>query len=344
LKVLIVKLSALGDVVQSLPVAMAIHTQMPDAMVDWLVEKPSASLLMGHPALNRVLVSPRHEITQGDGNIFTALTGFGRELRSVTYNAVLDLQGLMKSAMLVALCKAERKIGFKGGKEPLAAWPLTERLDPYDPDRHALERYLDFLEPLGLMRPAHPQFGLEPGAEALARVEELTGPGAGDGGGGPLVVLHPVAKWESKLWPMSHWAKLSRDLDGLGARLVLSGSGDDRGVTRAIASAAGVEIMDLAGRMSLKDLAALLSRADLLVSTDTGVMHLGAAMGCPVVALFGPTAHWRTGPYGQGHRVVRLDMDCAPCFKRECENPRCLGDLGPEMVLAQVKEALAPRS
>ncbi len=341
MRVLIVKLSALGDVVQSLPVAMAIHTQMPDALVDWLVEKPSAPLLAGHPAMNRILVSPRHEITQGDSNIFTALTGFGRELRSTTYDAVLDLQGLMKSAMLVALCKAERKIGFKGGKEPLAAWPLTERLDPYDPDRHALERYLDLLEPLGLMRPAHPQFGLEPSEEALARVNELVGPRAE---GEPLVVLHPVAKWESKLWPQAHWAELARGLAGLGVRLALSGSEDDRSVTRAIARAAGVEIIDLAGRMSLKDLTALLGRADLLVSTDTGVMHLGAAVGCPVVAIFGPTAHWRTGPYGQSHRVVRLEMDCAPCFNRECDNPRCLADLGPEMVLAQAREGLAGRS
>lgn len=341
MKVLIVKLSALGDVVQSLPVAMAIHAQIPEAQVDWLVEKPSAPLLMGHPALNRVLVSPRHEITQGDGNIFTALTGFGRELRSVTYDAVLDLQGLMKSAMLVALCKAERKIGFKGGKEPLAAWPLTERLDPYDPDRHALERYLDLLEPLGLMRPAHPQFGLEPGAEAQAKVSELVGQGKR---GEPLVVLHPVAKWESKLWPLEHWVRLARDLAGLGMRLALSGSADDRSVTRAIAGAAGVEIIDLAGRMSLKELAALLGYADLLVSTDTGVMHLGAAMGCQVVAMFGPTAHWRTGPYGGSHRVVRLDMDCAPCFKRECDKPRCLSDLNPELVLAQVQDALAQRS
>lgn len=341
MRVLIVKLSALGDVVQSLPVAMAIHTQRPDAQVDWLVEKPSAPLLSGHPALNRILVSPRHEITQGDGNIFTALTGFGRELRSVTYDAVLDLQGLMKSAMLVALCKAERKIGFKGGKEPLAAWPLNERLDPYDPDRHALERYLDLLEPLGLMRPAHPQFGLEPSEDALARVDQLVGQRVQ---GEPLVVLHPVAKWESKLWPLAHWAELARGLFGLGLRLVLSGSKDDRSVTRAIASAAGVDIIDLAGRMSLHDLTALLDRADLLVSTDTGVMHLGAAMGCQVVALFGPTAHWRTGPYGQGHRVVRLDMNCAPCFKRECDDPRCLGELIPELVLAQARDALARQS
>ncbi|KMY66434.1 hypothetical protein AAU61_14715 [Desulfocarbo indianensis] len=338
MKVLLVKLSALGDVVQALPVAMAIRRQNPEAQVDWLVEKPSAPLLAGHPALSRVLVSPRHEITQGDGNIFTALTGFGRELRSVTYDAVLDLQGLMKSAMLVALCKAERKIGFKGGKEPLAAWPLTERLAPYDPDRHALERYLDLLEPLGIMRPAHPQFGLEPGPEALDGIEALLGQ---DRGGGPFVILHPVAKWESKLWPVAHWAKLARDLKALGLRVALSGSADDRGVTRAIAAGAGVDLIDLAGRFSLKQMAALLSKADLLVSTDTGVMHLAAAMGCPVVALFGPTAPWRTGPYGAGHRVLSLKLACAPCFRRECEKPRCLTELSPEQVLAEAQEALA---
>jgi heptosyltransferase-1 len=327
---LIVKLSALGDVVQALPVAVALKRQAPEAVVEWLVERPYAPLLASHPAVDRVIESPRHEIWEGSGSMLTAVSGFGRALRRHRYQAVLDLQGLMKSAIFVALCRAERKIGFKGGKEPLAAWPLTERLDPYDPERHALERYLDLLEPLGLMRPATPEFGLEPGEQARARARELTG-----GGEGPLVVLHPVAKWESKLWPAAHWAELAAGLAARGARLAFTGAKGDRAHIRAILRRSGAPGANLAGATSLPELAAVLGRARAVVSTDTGAMHLAAATGAPVVALFGPTAPWRTGPYGRNHRVLRLGLDCSPCFRRECERPICLTGLTPEMVLGE---------
>ena len=340
MKVLIVKLSALGDVIQALPVAMAIRRQLPSARIHWLVEEPSAELLTGHPALERVLVSPRHRLFHQDGNAFSVVGGFLRQLRATRYDAVLDLQGLMKSAIFVALCRGGRKIGFRGGKEPAAAWPLTERLAPYDPDRHALERYLDLLQPLGLMRPAWPEFGLEPPAELQAKVRRVL---LAELGEGPLVVLHPVAKWDSKLWPVAHWVELARSLLEAGARVVLSGSRADRPVTRAIVAGVGEAegLRDLAGRTSLPGLAALLVQARLLVSTDTGVMHLAAALGVPVVALFGPTAPWRTGPYGTGHVVLRRDLDCSPCFRRRCEDPRCLSGLAPQQVLQAVQEVLA---
>ncbi|MCF8031752.1 MAG: lipopolysaccharide heptosyltransferase I [Desulfarculaceae bacterium] len=329
MRVLIVKLSALGDVVQSLPVAMAIKRQAPEAQVDWLVERPSAGLLAGHPALNRILVSPRHEMAEADGLPLNPLSRFGRELRAVRYDAVLDLQGLMKSAICVALSRAERKIGWRGGKEPLAGLVYKKRLAPFDPDRPALERYLDMLEPLGLERPAQIEFGLIPSPEELARARELSASAAGEG---PLVVLHPVAKWDSKLWPLASWVELAKLLAGRGCRLVVSGSGEDREVGEFIASRAGLgpRLLDLCGRTNLRELAALLSLAQTVVSTDTGVMHLAAAMGAPVVALFGPTAPWRTGPHGTGHRVLTAGEECSPCFERFCASPRCMEGITPQ--------------
>ncbi|MBI4798052.1 MAG: lipopolysaccharide heptosyltransferase I [Desulfarculus sp.] len=336
MKVLIVKLSALGDVVQSLPVAMAIREQVPQARVDWLVEAPSAGLLEGHPALDRVLVSPRR---RPGGRSLGQVRQWLKGLRQVEYDAVLDLQGLMKSAIFVGLSRGRRKIGFAGGKEPLAAWALTERLPAFNPERHALERYLDLLVPLGLERPAWPQFGLEPQAPSLAKAGALL---AGRRAGRPLAVLHPMAKWDSKLWPSAHWARLVRLLHQAGLDLVLSGSAADQGVTQAIAGQAGLSqgLWDLAGVVSLKELAAVLSLANLTVATDTGVMHLAAALGRPVVALFGPTSPGRTGPYGPGHRVLRLDLECGPCFRRNCPDPRCLTGLGPEQVAQAVLSRL----
>lgn len=333
MKVLIVKLSALGDVVQSLPVAMAIRRHDPQAHLDWLVGAPSAGFLQSHSALSQVLVSPRQKLARGLG--WRGLKQWLARLREVEYDAVLDLQGLIKSAIFIHLSWGRRKIGFAGGKEPLAAWALNERLAPYDPERHALERYLDLLEPLGVMRPARPEFGLAPRPEALATAQALLGarqPGR------PLVVLHPVAKWESKLWPVGHWARLVDLLRQAGADLVLSGAPADQPFTQAIreqAASAGQapdQVLDLAGRTSLPELAAVLCLADLVVATDTGVMHLAAALGRPVVALFGPTSPGRTGPYGAGHQVLRLGLHCSPCFRHYCPEPRCLSTLPPELV------------
>ncbi|MCB2191089.1 MAG: lipopolysaccharide heptosyltransferase I [Deltaproteobacteria bacterium] len=329
MKVLIVKLSALGDVVQSLPVAMAIRRQEPDAQIDWLVERPSAGLLKGHPALDRVLVSPRHQIAEADGLPLSPLTGFGRELRSVRYDAVVDLQGLMKSAICVGLSRGERKIGWRGGKEPLAAMAYNHKLAPFDPDRPALERYLDMLEPLGLERPAQIEFGLTPQPAELAAARSLL-PWKDDGR--PLVVLHPMAKWDSKLWPLAHWVELAKLLGEQGVNLVVSGSRDDQDIGRLIARRSGLNtgLVDLTGRTGLKEIAALLSLADAVVCTDTGVMHLAAAMGTKVAALFGPTAPWRTGPSGKGHEILRAGLDCSPCFERFCGDLKCMVQIRPD--------------
>lgn len=331
MKILLVKLSAFGDVVQSLPVAMAIRKQLPDARLDWLVEPAASGIVLGHPALDNVLISPRGRMTGSLMGKMGQLWGFRDKLQSTGYDAVLDLQGLIKSGILVSLSRGSRKIGFSGGKEPAAALALNEKLPPYDPDRHALQRYLDLLEPLGLQRPAVIEYGLEPTPAEEAQVDELL---AGLGKKRSLVVLHPVALWGSKLWPRQHWAELARLLAAAGADMVVTGAEADRPWAQAIIQGSGVgqSIGDLTGRTSLRVLAALLKRADVVVSTDTGAMHLAAAMDATVVPLFGPTAPWRTGPFGQSENVVRLGLDCSPCFKRTCDDPRCMSDISPEMV------------
>ena len=338
MQVLIIKLSALGDVVQSLPVAMAIRRHDPLARIDWLVERPSAGLLLGHPAIDNVLISPRHDLRDDAVAALPEVGTFLGRLRSLRYDVVLELQGLIKSAIFARLVRGERKIGFRGGKEPLAALALNEPLPAYDPERHALERYLDILEPLGVLRPARPEFGINPSPEHLAQARELLGAWGRDR---PLVVLHPVAQWDSKLWPLGHWIDLARRLRGQGLDLVLSGARADQAVTGAIAQGAGGGVLDLAGRTGLKELSAVLSLARLAICTDTGVMHLAAALGTPVVALFGPTSPGRTGPWGGGHAVLRLGLSCSPCFKRHCPEPRCLAGLPPENVAQAVAERLA---
>jgi heptosyltransferase-1 len=322
---------------------MAIRRQRPEAQVDWLAEAHNAGILTGHPALRRVLISPRRP-AQGDDRAWPARwRDFWKALRHTPYEAVLDLQCLLKSAIFIKIASGGRKIGFLGGKEPLAALAFNERLPAYDPDRHALERYLDLLEPLGLEQPAQPEFGLEPSPAELRLAWELLGR---LGRQRPLVLLHPMAKWESKLWPTGHWVELARRLVGAGADLALTGSTADRQVTAEISGwvAAGERLLDLAGRADLKTLAALQRLARVVVSTDTGTMHLAAAVGAPVVALFGPTSARRTGPYGSGHTVLSLGLECQPCFRRTCPRPHCLEELLPEQVARAVLSLLEQKS
>ncbi|MDR1397037.1 MAG: glycosyltransferase family 9 protein [Desulfarculales bacterium] len=341
MKVLIVKLSALGDIIHSLPVAMAIRRQVPEARIDWIVEAPSYDLLHGHKALNRVLLSPRHALSAASGRKnFSLLANFIRELGSVRYDAVLDLQGLMKSSLFVLLSRARIKTGFRGGKEPLSVLPLNLPLPAYDIERHALERYLDLLQPVGLRKPEQIEYGLETDMTLQARWRQrLQGPG-------PLLIMHPMAKWKSKLWPEESWAWLAARLLRKGVRVAFSGTKEDKAVNARIIARIGWEqegsgLFNLSGLTDLQDLMAVLSLTDLIISTDTGVMHLAAAMDVPLLALFGPTAPNRTGPYGQLEHVIINRVECRPCFRRSCSYAKCMGELKPETVLRACWERLS---
>jgi heptosyltransferase-1 len=212
---------------------------------------------------------------------------------------------------------------------------LSERVDPFDPEAHAVRRYLNLAHYLGApINP--PRFRL--GLDAAANVSHLL-PGGETRG---LAVLHPGARWPSKLWPAAAWAQLGDWLRREhGLQVAITGSAADQKLSAAIGQQMQEPVIDLAGRTSLPELATVLRRARLAVTTDTGAMHLAAALGTPVAALFGPTAPWRTGPFGKGHQVVRLALDCSPCFKRRCRAPRCLTDLTPELAQAACEKILS---
>ncbi|MEJ5330049.1 MAG: lipopolysaccharide heptosyltransferase I [Desulfobaccales bacterium] len=330
---LLVKLSSFGDVIHALPTLEALRQAHPQAEITWLVEEAFAPLLLGHPALDRVWAVPRLRPGRpGAWQELRRLLVVVRQVRQERFDAVLDLQGLLKSAVWVALAKSPRKVGYDCTRE-LSYLALTERLPPYDPEAHAVRRYLDLARHLGAYVNT-PRFRLE----HLVREPEGV---SGLLNRGEWVVLHAGARWASKRWPVGHWATLAAALQRQGLRVALTGSGADRGLTQAIAAEAGGGILDLAGRTGLGELAWVLRHARAMVTVDTGPMHLAAALETPVVALFGPTAPWRTGPFGAGHEILRLDLPCSPCFRRRCAEPRCLTELSPEEALAGVARVLS---
>jgi lipopolysaccharide heptosyltransferase II len=150
----------------------------------------------------------------------------------------------------------------------------------------------------------------------------------------PIVAINPVAKWETKLWSNQKFSELAdRMIEKFNAQIIFTGSSGDREIVTEIISNMKHESHDFSGLTSLRTLAALYKKIDFLVSTDTGPMHLSAALGTPVVALFGPTAPWRTGPFGPIHQVIRSDLKCSPCFKRTCETKECMKQISVDQVM-----------
>ena len=333
-RILLVKMSSFGDVLHALPTLEALRAAFPAAHITWLLEAAYAPLLSGHPALNEVWIAPRLRPAEFcSGSNPARLRRLIQQLSARPFDLVVDVQGLLKSAVWVALARSPRKVGYDKTRE-LSYLALTERVEPFDPEAHAVRRYLNLAHYLGAP-PALPRFRL--GLDAAADIAALI-PAEADR---PLAVLHPGARWATKLWPPASWARLAEWFHGQGFQVAVTGSTADRELVTSITAQCRAPLLNLAGCTSLAQLAAILRQARLAVTTDTGAMHLAAALGTPVTALFGPSAPWRTGPFGDGHQVVRLNLPCSPYFKRQCPAPRCLNDLYPAMVEAACEKILS---
>jgi heptosyltransferase-1 len=382
--ILIVKLSAVGDVIHTLPSLAALRRCYPNADITWVVEEAAADLLAGHPDLNRVIVSGRkrwiNELRRG--RIIAPLREiilFIRDLRRRRYDLVIDFHGLLKSAVIVIFSGGKRKLGYDSLQE-LSGLFYNEKI-PEEMGKHAVDRYLDFVRHVAgqsgaACLAATPEFRIAVGKKEKRRVAELFNEHAASlpSGGerhSPLtpashafpaedrpgsettavgegvyedvprfVAVNPVAFWETKLWEEKKFAVLADRLrEELGIGIVLTG-GESAPLER-ICRMMRTKAVNLGGRTTLRELACIYREADLLVTTDSGPMHLAAAVGTPVVALFGPTDPARTGPYGSGNRIVRKGLCCSPCFRKRCETPRCMTDISVEEVFTAVKEMLA---
>ncbi len=323
MNILIVKTSAIGDVTHTLPALKALRQKYPEARIDWLVEEAAADLLRGVGDIDRLLVSRRRywwgEIKSGPARALKALRdffAFVRLLRSRRYDLLFDFQNLLKSSIFVFLARADKKTGYGRGMEhsEMSYLFLNQRIKPVSMDIHAAKRELMLLEAVGI-EPGTPEVSLTVVDGARERVVSLLA-AEGMGSDGPMVAVNPVATWETKLWSEEGFAAVVRGLVAAGCRVVMSGGPGDCETVARIIGESHEGVIDLCGRTSLSELAALYSICDLVISTDTGPMHIAAAVGTPVLAIFGSTAPWRTGPCGAGHRVVRLDLECSPCLKK----------------------------
>ena len=308
MKALIVRLSSIGDVVHTLPTLAALQQHGWEA--GWLVEPASRVLLGGNPALAQMIAAPAAKAFR-----WTEAMAAVRAARERCYDAVLDFQGLWKSATWARLAGARRVIGYDRPwrKEPSSALLIGERAQlPLGRD-HVIDKNLALLGPLGIEATGLREFPLPSSAGAIARVDV----GLNELGGGEYAILNPAGGWESKLWPAERFGEVARGLQKHGLRSIVTwGPGEGDLADRVVASSDGAAVRSF--QTTLLDFVELARRARLVIAADTGPLHLACAVKTPVVALFGPTDPARNGPFDPADEVIRRTPPCAPCYRRGC--------------------------
>lgn len=318
-RILIVRLGAIGDVVNALVVATAIKAARPSTRIGWAVHELALPLVACHPDVDSV------HLWRRDGGL-AGFQEFLRGVRAERYGLVIDLQRILKSALVAKLTRAGRVLGFDRARAKELSWIWTrERIPPGRQDAHMVVQYLEFVRYLGL--PLHGVVHRFPESpEAEARALELLAPLDA-----APVVLNLGASKPGNRWPAERFGQLARRIAGeLRLPVVLAGGPGDVALAAEAQAACGGDALDLVGRTDLLELAEVLRRARHVVSCDTGPMHLAAAVQTPVLALFGPANPSRTGPWGERHRVVR-----APGV------PGRMEELGVDLVFEALRESLA---
>ncbi|MBI3398709.1 MAG: lipopolysaccharide heptosyltransferase II [Deltaproteobacteria bacterium] len=335
MKILIVKLSSIGDVVHTLPCLYALRTSYPSAKIDWIVEEEAGNILIGHPFLNEVFVVKKNAWLKD----FNKTYNIAKNIRALDYDIVLDFQGLLKSGIWVFLSNGRRRIGFDKSRE-LNYLFLNEKLPSCNPDKHAVDRYLDIIEYIGIQYDKV-LFPIPISENEKKKVSGLLKTNA-IWEGTPFIVANPMARWETKLWDTKKFADLCNEImDRFSHKVVIIGASSGKEI-KGVAALTGNRIIDLTDKTTLRELAYLMSLSKMVITVDSGPMHIAAAMGVPVIALFGPTAPWRTGPYGEKHAVIRKELPCSPCFSRVCKDKdvMCMKRIEVEDILKAVGTCL----
>jgi lipopolysaccharide heptosyltransferase I len=341
MNILLVRLGALGDVVHAIPVAAALRRAFPSARIDWLVSARH------RPILDLVPVIDRRLALDGARSAGAAILVAMRELRRSRYDVAIDLQGLLKSAVLARSSRARRVLGFATTylREKLARPFYTDAYDPgcsdlYDPreTRHVVQINLGLLELLGLF-PGVPEFPIERAESAIAAdIARLAG--------GRYALLNPGAHWPNKRWPPARLGRVAaalRQRHGLLSVALWGGEGERQLAEDVVAHAEGAAIVS--PQASIADLVELARGATLMVSGDTGPAHIAAAVGTPVVGIFGPTRPSRNGPWSPDDVTVSRHAVCQCHHARRCNQDRmCLLDIGEAEVLAAIERRLAVAS
>ncbi len=322
-RILIVKLSSIGDVVHTLPVLSALRKKFPKSYIAWVVKKQIANIIINHPHLD--------EVISYEGPRKTA-----KKLRSLNFDLAIDLQGLFRSGFLTFVSGAEVRLGFsRANSRELSRLFLNQRVTPGEEDRHVIDKNLSLLRPLGI-EVKKKEFIIPVSHENREYITNFLRE-KGITSSDLLIALHPGASWPSKLWPEERWAELvDRLIEELKVKAILLwGAGDKNSIDRIAKITENRPIISC--KTNLKELACLISKCRLFIGGETGPLHIACALNIPTVALIGPTDSVRNGPYGEGHTVIEKDLPCRGCWRHKCKRLDCMKLITVDEVFSAVK-------
>ena len=365
-RILLIKPSALGDVVHTIPVLVKLRARYPRARIDWLITPENAEIVRCHPALSNVVLFARRDFSKRGRRWRAFLSFFDllKQIRRAKYDLVIDMHGQVRSAFFALITGARVRIGFdrpikrtltvsaehdlknvpthgwRGARE--GSWiAYTHRIPIPTLDVHAIDRYLWVGELLGF-DDTPPDLTIYLSPETIRNVDRLLSE-KGVSASQPLIVLVPGTIWETKHWTIEGFAGVARQFLHDGYAVALAGTKRDEQRSRQIAAAAP-GACDLSGKTTPADLAALIRRAEVTVTNDSGSMHVAASLGKPMVSIFGPTNPVHIGPYERRDSVVRVDLPCSPCnYRRLSQCPydhACMKQVTSAMVVERVQKIL----
>ena len=366
-RILLIKPSALGDVVHTIPVLVKLRARYPRARIDWLITPENAEVVRSHPGLSNVVLFARRDFSKRGHRWRAMLAFFGllKQIRSTKYDLVIDMHGQVRSAFFTLISGARVRIGFdrpikrartvsaehdlrnipnhgwRGARE--GSWiAYTHRIPIPTLDVHAIDRYL-WVAPLLGLDDDPPDLTVHLSTETLRNAERLLEE-HGVPASKPLVVLVPGTIWETKHWTVEGFAGVARQFLQDGFAVALAGTTRDQHRCQQIAAAAP-GTCDLSGKTTPADLAALIRRAEVAVTNDSGSMHLAVSLGKPMVSIFGPTNPVHIGPYQRPESVVRVDLPCSPCnYRRLSQCPfdhACMKQVTAAMVVERARKILS---
>jgi heptosyltransferase I len=363
-KILLIKLSAVGDVIHTIPVLNKLRRRYPAAQLDWLVTPAIGELLRHHPAITNVIAFNREDWSKPWPS--TALISYGRlaaKLRRAGYDLVIDMHGQVRTAVLAFATGAPVRIGFD--RPRASVWAASPRIFPEEArrhawqgaregswlaythhipvptlDLHAVDRYLSVGPLLGLDNGAA-DFSFPIPGEATNRIEALLDYyGAADK---KLAVIAPGTIWETKQWRSEGFAEVARYFLQKGFAVTLIGADRERAVCDEVAGLAPGAV-NLAGETTLSELAALIHLSTISITNDSGPMHLAVAVDRPVVSIFGPTDPVWIGPYGRADAVLQAKLPCSPCYLRQLSRcfhaHACMHEVSARAVIERVENVL----
>jgi heptosyltransferase-3 len=347
-RVLVVKLRHHGDVLLTTPVLRTLKQQLPQVEVDALIYDETRDMLVDNPHLDQLFTIKKTRAAGGNWKKLQHELDLLGALRARQYDVILNLTEHNRGASLTRLLKPRWSVGQDGPYSGFYKRSFTHLFRPlWANRRHTIERNLDALRMLGLF-PADADKGmaLEPGAAARAAVNSrLQEAGLRKGA---YLVVHPGSRWAYKTWPAARVAELISRLRQDGHTIVVTGSPDaaERAFVAEMFAALPDRsgITDLSGQLSLRELGAVIATSRMLIGVDSVPMHMAAALGTPLVALFGPSGDIEWGPWRAVHRIVAQDMPCRPCEMKGCGDSgysECLATLPVEQVYAAAQALLA---